>query len=178
MYQSETCGGAIRGALVCLNSTITIVGLVIVGFLIPFSYFTATDHVSGVLAGLWNELRVGWSAMEVRYRLFRKKKKKPADNVHVRFPIGFQAVFALCLLLQVTVLPDSPRWLLAHGHVEEASKVIALLEDRDSIDHPDVVRAKKEIEQSLALESEGGKLYFSSTRSQLHNQVFRTLSLQ
>ena len=30
VYQSETCGGMIRGALVCLNSTITIVGLVIV----------------------------------------------------------------------------------------------------------------------------------------------------
>lgn len=30
VYQSETCGGHIRGALVCLNSTITIVGLVIV----------------------------------------------------------------------------------------------------------------------------------------------------
>ena len=30
VYQSETCGGMIRGALVCLNSTVTIIGLVIV----------------------------------------------------------------------------------------------------------------------------------------------------
>lgn len=55
------------------------------------------------------------------------------------------------------MLPDSPRWLLAHGQVEEASKVIALLEDQDSVDHPDVVRARKDIEASLALESEGGR---------------------
>ncbi|KAE9399405.1 general substrate transporter [Gymnopus androsaceus JB14] len=74
-----------------------------------------------------------------------------------RFPIGFQAVFALALLLQVMVLPDSPRWLLAHGQEEEASRVIALLEDHDSVDHPDVVRARKEIELSLAVESEGGR---------------------
>ena len=30
VYQSETCGGMVRGALVCLNSTVTIIGLVIV----------------------------------------------------------------------------------------------------------------------------------------------------
>lgn len=33
VYQSETCGGVIRGTLVCLNTTITIVGLVIVSVL-------------------------------------------------------------------------------------------------------------------------------------------------
>lgn len=80
-----------------------------------------------------------------------------SGGVQWRFPIGFQAVFAACLLLQVTVLPDSPRWLLAHGQVEEASKVIALLEDHDAVDHPDVVRAREDIEASLALESEGGR---------------------
>ena len=30
VYQSETCRGPVRGALVCLNCTVTIVGLVIV----------------------------------------------------------------------------------------------------------------------------------------------------
>jgi len=124
VYQSETCGGAIRGTLVCLNSTVTIIGLVIAYWL---------DYGFSFISG----------------------------GVQWRFPIGFQAVFAACLLLQVTVLPDSPRWLLAHGQVEEASKVIALLEDHDSVDHPDVVRARKDIEASLALESEGGPFRYS-----------------
>ncbi|KAF5392125.1 hypothetical protein D9757_003194 [Collybiopsis confluens] len=119
VYQSETCGGAIRGALVCLNSTITIVGLVI---------------------AYWLDYGLSFVSGPIQWRL----------------PIGFQAVFALCLLIQVAVLPDSPRWLLAHGYETEASKVIALLKDHDSVDHPDVVRAKKEIEVSLAQESEGG----------------------
>lgn len=74
-----------------------------------------------------------------------------------RLPIGFQAVFALLLLLQGMVLPDSPRWLIAHGYREEGARVIAMLEDRDSIEHPDVVRVRKEIEESLALESAGGR---------------------
>lgn len=73
-----------------------------------------------------------------------------------RLPIGFQAVFALCLLLQGAVLPDSPRWLIAHGQRVEGARVIAMLEDQDSIDHPDVVRVLKDIEDSLALESAGG----------------------
>ncbi|KAJ3830488.1 general substrate transporter [Lentinula raphanica] len=124
VYQSETCGGAIRGALVCLNSTITIVGLVI---------------------AYWLDYGLSFVSGPVQWRL----------------PIGFQAVFALCLLLQVAVLPDSPRWLLAHGYDQEASKVIALLEDHDSADHPDVTRARKEIEKSLAQESEGGPFRYS-----------------
>ncbi|KAG7087390.1 hypothetical protein E1B28_013361 [Marasmius oreades] len=119
VYQSETCGGKIRGRLVCLNSTLTIIGLVI---------------------AYW--LDYGMSFVE--------------GPVQWRLPIGFQAFFALCLLLQGMVLPDSPRWLLAHGYEEEGVKVIAILEDQDSVDHPDVVRVKKEIEVSLVQESAGG----------------------
>lgn len=69
---------------------------------------------------------------------------------------GFQAVFALCLLLQVAVLPDSPRWCMAHGREEEGARILAQLEDRDSASHPDVVAKRKEIELSLAQESAGG----------------------
>lgn len=71
--------------------------------------------------------------------------------------LGFQAVFALLLLIQVAMLPDSPRWCMAHGMTEEATQIIAQLEDKDSIDHPDVVLKRKEIEASLALESAGGQ---------------------
>ncbi|KAJ7819184.1 general substrate transporter [Mycena olivaceomarginata] len=117
VYQSETVSGKIRGALVCLNSTVTIIGLVIL-----------LDYGMSFHSG-------------------------PAQW---RLPIGFQAVFALCLFLQCMVLPDSPRWLIAHGRVEEGARVIAMLEDRDSIDHPDVVRVQKDIEHSLSIESAGG----------------------
>ncbi|KAH7922505.1 general substrate transporter [Leucogyrophana mollusca] len=119
VYQSETCGGHIRGTLVCLNSTITIVGLVI---------------------AYWLDYGLSFVDGPVQWRL----------------PIGFQAVFALCLLLQGMVLPDSPRWLIAHGRAEEGARVLAQLEDRDSVDHPDVVEKLKEIEVSLAQESAGG----------------------
>ncbi|KAK7685453.1 hypothetical protein QCA50_011316 [Cerrena zonata] len=119
VYQSETCGGEIRGALVCLNSTVTIIGLVI---------------------AYWLDYGMSYVDGPSQWRL----------------PIGFQAVFALLLLIQVSMLPDSPRWCMAHGMTEEATRILAQLEDKDSTDHPDVVLKRKEIEASLALESAGG----------------------
>ncbi|KIJ61255.1 hypothetical protein HYDPIDRAFT_159851 [Hydnomerulius pinastri MD-312] len=119
VYQSETCSGHIRGTLVCLNSTVTIVGLVI---------------------AYWLDYGLSFTNGPVQWRL----------------PIGFQAVFALCLLIQGAVLPDSPRWLIAHGRAEEGARVLAQLEDKDSPDHPDVIEKLKEIELSLAQESAGG----------------------
>ncbi|PIL23206.1 MFS general substrate transporter [Ganoderma sinense ZZ0214-1] len=119
VYQSETCGGMVRGALVCLNSTVTIVGLVI---------------------AYWLDYGMSYVNGPAQWRL----------------PIGFQAFFALCLLLQVLVLPDSPRWCMAHGREEEGARILAQLEDHDSPDHPDVVAKRKEIQVSLAQESAGG----------------------
>jgi hypothetical protein len=95
-----------------------------------------------------------------------------------RLPIGFQAVFALCLLLQGMVLPDSPRWLIAHGYKEEGARVIAMLEDRDSIDHPDVLRVQGEIEASLAQESAGGRDIYSNSKGSCLHWYNRPFSIQ
>lgn len=69
---------------------------------------------------------------------------------------GFQAVFALCLLLQVYILPDSPRWLLAHGRINEAKEVLARL-DNDPIDSIEVTKKVDDIMSAIKLESEGGR---------------------
>ena len=57
VYQAETCGGMVRGTLVCLNSTVTIIGLVIVS--IRFKSHPEHTHSElheGVLARLWHVL--------------------------------------------------------------------------------------------------------------------------
>ena len=43
---------------------------------------------------------------------------------------------------------------------EEGTRILAQLEDKDSVDHPVVILKKKEIQISLAQESAGGMFMF------------------
>ncbi|KAI1128642.1 general substrate transporter [Nemania abortiva] len=44
-----------------------------------------------------------------------------------RFPIAFQVVFASSVIVLMTNLPESPRWLLSHDRVDEATTILAAL---------------------------------------------------
>ncbi|ESZ98525.1 sugar transporter [Sclerotinia borealis F-4128] len=48
-----------------------------------------------------------------------------------RFPLAFQLIFIIMLFVTVPWLPESPRWLIAHGKVDEGRQIIADLEDLD-----------------------------------------------
>ncbi|KAB5593245.1 Sugar transporter STL1 [Ceratobasidium theobromae] len=128
VYQSETCEGRKRGALVCLNSAITILGLVIAYFL---------DYGLSFVDG-----PVQW-----------------------RLPIGFQAVFALLLLIQAATLPETPRWLMSQGRKDEALDVLSRLAAPPDQRTPEVKALIQErlrdIEESLARESAGGPFRYA-----------------
>ncbi|KAL2137319.1 hypothetical protein VTI74DRAFT_5050 [Chaetomium olivicolor] len=49
------------------------------------------------------------------------------DDLVWRFPIAFQVVFALFIIIPMCFLPESPRWLLSHQRVEEADRVISAI---------------------------------------------------
>lgn len=46
-----------------------------------------------------------------------------------RFPIAFQIVFALMVMVMVSQLPESPRWLIKQNRVLEATERLSLLDD-------------------------------------------------
>ncbi|KAF8464512.1 general substrate transporter [Gautieria morchelliformis] len=77
-----------------------------------------------------------------------------------RLPIGFQASFALVLLFQAWILPDSPRWLLAHGRESEAVNVLARLADEPE-DSYKVLKQRDEIASSIEIESSGGPFRYA-----------------
>ncbi|EIM87185.1 general substrate transporter [Stereum hirsutum FP-91666 SS1] len=51
------------------------------------------------------------------------------SSVAWRVPIALQIVFAVALFAGISVLPESPRWLLTHGYEDEAGEIIAALND-------------------------------------------------
>ncbi|CDH56854.1 sugar transporter stl1 [Lichtheimia corymbifera JMRC:FSU:9682] len=74
-------------------------------------------------------------------------------SVQWRFPIAFQSFFSLIVIAGLFILPDSPRWLLKKGRVEEAREVIARLNDAD-VNSEQVAEDMAILEHTLALEGQ------------------------
>ncbi|KAJ5815829.1 Major facilitator superfamily domain general substrate transporter [Penicillium robsamsonii] len=72
-------------------------------------------------------------------------------SVAWRFPLGFQFFFFFILWGTTPWLPESPRWLLAHGKEEEAVEVLSCLEAKP-IDDPVVITQRNEIAFSIQYE--------------------------
>ena len=70
-----------------------------------------------------------------------------------RFPLAFQAVFAVYCIAVTTFLPDTPRWLLRYNSSpEKGTAVLARLRGRP-INHPIVQREKDDILDAIEIES-------------------------
>lgn len=67
-----------------------------------------------------------------------------------RFPIAFQIVPALLILIFIMPLPESPRWLILKGREEEAMEVLCALHDLPAKD-PYVVNEFAAIKDTVLL---------------------------
>ncbi|KAF4312614.1 Sugar/inositol transporter [Botryosphaeria dothidea] len=74
-------------------------------------------------------------------------------SVAWRFPLAFQFFFIFILWATVPWLPESPRWLIANDHKEEAQFILACLEAKQT-DDPYVITQMHTIEYSVQYERE------------------------
>ncbi|KAL2833959.1 general substrate transporter [Aspergillus pseudoustus] len=122
VYQSECAPARYRGALLTLQGTFTILGVVI---------------------AYWMDYGTSFTESSFQWR----------------FPLAFQAIFAIFLILQVIGLPETPRWLVQHDRHEEARAVVGAIESKPAND-PDVVRTILDIQVGLEEEQKGGPFRF------------------
>ncbi|KKK12881.1 hypothetical protein P175DRAFT_0435517 [Aspergillus ochraceoroseus IBT 24754] len=73
-----------------------------------------------------------------------------------RFPIAFQIVFGLCIIVGMFFLPESPRWFFTRERYEEGETVIAALMGQE-ISHHDVQLQKAIILDSIRASGQVGK---------------------
>ncbi|KAF3019706.1 hypothetical protein E8E14_007612 [Neopestalotiopsis sp. 37M] len=139
VYQSECSPARIRGALLTLQGTVTILGVVI-------AYWTDYGTAAYVTSFQW------------------------------RFPLAFQAVFAICLILQIIGLPETPRWLVAHDQHDEARSVIAAI-NAVPVDDEQVGRILLDIQTGLEEEHKGGPFKFKELLSWGPEQNLRRMLL-
>ncbi|KAH6975317.1 hypothetical protein BKA56DRAFT_87590 [Ilyonectria sp. MPI-CAGE-AT-0026] len=75
-----------------------------------------------------------------------------------RFPIGFQLVFPLIILLGIWWVPESPRWLIREDRSEDATHALRLLhrEDKEYDPAPVMRRIEDDLHRERASEATSG----------------------
>jgi sugar porter (SP) family MFS transporter len=81
---------------------------------------------------------------------------KYAGSVSRRFPFAFQAVLATGNIVCARFMPESPRYLLLKGRIDDARMTLAALRDLPE-DAPEVVNEINEIQVAIDLEHENKK---------------------
>ncbi|GLB10716.1 hypothetical protein AtubIFM57258_007125 [Aspergillus tubingensis] len=99
-------------------------------------------------------------------------------SVTWRLPLAFPCFLCLVSLCWAPVWPDSPRWLIKKGRIDDARNVLAMLRD-ESVDSPGIVHQIEEIETSLQETGQGSfKDIFRNGPARFANRAFIAVSLQ
>lgn len=83
-----------------------------------------------------------------------------SSEAQFRFPLALQILFAIVTLAGMTVLPESPRWLIAHDRHAEARHILWAVEpDAKAIseDDPRLSRELAIIQHAITEEREAAK---------------------
>ncbi|KAG6293246.1 hypothetical protein E4U46_007822 [Claviceps purpurea] len=69
-----------------------------------------------------------------------------------RIPVSLQGICLALMLLLLPLIPETPRWLAAHGRADECARVLAAMQDA-TLNDIEVQRQHASIMQAIALEA-------------------------
>ena len=79
---------------------------------------------------------------------------EPTDSKQWRVSLGIQIIPAATLGLLILLFPESPRWLIDHGRVDEGLRTLARLHSQGDIEDAWVRAEFEQIQESIAIEHE------------------------
>jgi sugar porter (SP) family MFS transporter len=79
-----------------------------------------------------------------------------SDSAQWRLALGIQIIPAVVLAALILLFPESPRWLIDHGRVEEGLQTLAKLHARGDVNDPWVRAEFDQIQESITFEHEHG----------------------
>ncbi|KAL6247614.1 hypothetical protein RBB50_004962 [Rhinocladiella similis] len=88
-----------------------------------------------------------------------------------RFPVAFQVVFLIVIMVITPFYPESPRHLARSGRIDEAQEILE--QCRSNPDHQAILQEIEEIKETLRLEAEAASTTYYSMlfrKDDLHNR--------
>lgn len=93
-----------------------------------------------------------------------------------RAPIGIGYAWAILLAIGMVFLPESPRWLLSHGHPEECARSIRFINKTDVTgDEARFQREYDDIEKNVEEAAQAGQASWGEVFSPRGKALYRTL---